>query len=111
MLKVNFKATELVAVIDALEQVYDPEALELLEMSSLIKRLSEVLDIDRWNPLRQLPPLGIRILLKSVNTGDRKFAVRNTLADSYAPEFLELTIDGSKEVLKTSEWYWTSEYE
>lgn len=111
MIKVNFTATELVAIIDALEQVYDPESLDLLGMDTLMKRLNEVLDVDRWNPLRQLPPLGIRILLKSTNNADRKFAVRNTLADSYAPEFLELTIDGSKEVLKTSEWYWTSEYE
>lgn len=110
MLKVNFTVSQLRKLIQVLyfqnrSGDYDPE-LELMQ-----SRLEEVLEVDRWNPLRQLPPLGVRVLLKSSTNNILHYATRTCLADSYSPESLQMSIDGVEEVLLTSDWYWTSEYD
>lgn len=111
MLKVNFTVSQLREMIQILDfhntasEHPDPE-LELIQA-----RLEEVINVDRWNPLRQLPPLGLKVLLKRILSSEQVYAVRNELAESYSPEVLKMNINGVETNLKTSEWYWTSEYD
>lgn len=111
MLKVNFTVSQIRELIQVLDfqnsssECPDPQ-LELIQT-----RLEEIIEVDRWNPLRQLPPLGLKVLIRSVIPGDMTFAIRNKLADSYSPDYLVMNINGKEETLKTSDWYWTSEYD
>ena len=111
MIKVNFRASEVCTLVDALEQFAGTYEGEDPDITLMIRKLNEVLDVDRWNPLSQLPPLGMKVLLRRANSGDLRFAVRNKLASSYSPKTLVMEIADEEVGLDTRDWYWTMDYD
>ncbi|QGH45174.1 hypothetical protein [Bacteriophage Eos] len=85
----------------------DPESTTL---NLIWKKLKEVRDSDRWMPLSQLPPLGIKVMVREVETNRQFLAIRTTYADSYAPSDIEMTVDGKNLFLNTKQYHWTNDY-
>ena len=68
------------------------------------KVVSEIGDL--WRPLSELTPLGIKVIVRNIQSGEEREMVRRELASSYSPEFVLLEHDGEPEPLWTKDYVW-----
>ena len=73
---------------------------------ALLSKVTQELE-SRWNPLHQLPPLNIPVILKG-EAGSEILVVREKLADSYSPKTLSLLVlpERTEVLLDTVCWKW-----
>lgn len=114
-MNINIRSSEARILMEAVEgwlehgplKAEDPEFSILCVLSN---KLNEALNIDRWKPLSQLPPLGMKVMMREVGSNRQFLAIREVYASSYAPTEIEMVIDGSNRFLNTRDYHWTNDY-
>ncbi|WDR22112.1 hypothetical protein PJM41_0027 [Salmonella phage vB_SenS_UTK0009] len=61
---------------------------------------------DLWRPLSELPPLNMKVIVLSIDTGEEREMVRKELASSYSPPALVMHHDDEPETLVTAHYNW-----
>ena len=74
-------------------------------------KLSEIINVSRWEGINTLIPLGVKVLVKP-DKGKSYFATRNEMATSYAPQWQNVvTEDGITVTLTNGLDYWTRHFD
>lgn len=118
-MNVNFKVSEIQELLWILDRISCNSEVEgeiqatPVVVDAIQSKLKEANEVTRWNPISTLIPLGQKVLVKHVPTGEMKFVVRHDLADSYAPIFQKVVEVGTQEVLELQlgQHRWTRNYD
>ncbi|WCX68718.1 hypothetical protein [Salmonella phage GSW6] len=81
----------------------DPSTLDIV--ASIQNKTKNEL-IDLWRPLSELPPLNMKVIVHSIDTGEEREMVRKELASSYSPPTMVMHHDDEPETLVTAHYNW-----
>ena len=66
-------------------------------VDEIMQKLSETVNVSRWNSISTLIPLGVKVLVRNSH-GHEYFATRHEMANSYAPTHQKVVMETGEEV-------------
>lgn len=89
-----------------LKELLSPE-----DDGQVLYKLTEAIDVARWNSINTLIPLGIKVLIEDLE-GNQYFATRYEMADSYSPVYQTVVDElGELIVLQAGLEKWTRHFD